>query len=333
MPLGDSYARSLSLEAQNDRKGVALEDWNDRRKSLVLILGVCLLFVGVNEVRAEEESSGNIVNGTCNDAGTCLWSFDTNSGKMTISAAEGAGKVAMGNYKCSGRNCNTTAGNRPWEAYVKQIKNLVVEDNITNIGNRAFNNADYLETVTGMKDVKTIGASAFGYNYALKSIEMPNVETLGQGVFHKVQSLKSIDLPNVKKIDGLLFCTDGANSTFRSPIEYVGLPEGQEVTISDKAFQNTSLIGCSNTNRAACGSCGYTQSGGYSYIKSGVGCVKHCGEGFVGKEGKCVSDENGCGTNFRQIDDWCNRTRYTPAEAAEVLNNNNTNFVTITFRK
>ena len=71
----------------------------------------------------------------------------------------------------------------------------------------------------------------------------------------------------------------------------------------------------------------------YDYIKRGLGCVKDCGAGYLGKEKACIDSALGCGENYRDMGGWCNRIRYTPAEAAEVLRDDNSNSVTITFKK
>ena len=71
----------------------------------------------------------------------------------------------------------------------------------------------------------------------------------------------------------------------------------------------------------------------YNYIKSGTGCVSDCGSGYLGKEGRCIDASLGCGAGYRQFENFCNRIQYTPAEAAEVLKDDNTNEVTITFKK
>ena len=52
------------------------------------------------------------------------------------------------------------------------------------------------------------------------------------------------------------------------------------------------------------------------------------GKVLQGKE--CVSS---CGPSFKYNDGECDRVRYTPAEAAAVLHDDNTNIVTITFKK
>ena len=56
-------------------------------------------------------------------------------------------------------------------------------------------------------------------------------------------------------------------------------------------------------------------------------CPKGCNGCDV--ERACSS----CAEGYKKIDTWCNKIRWTPAEAAAVLNDDNTNEVTITFRK
>lgn len=49
----------------------------------------------------------------------------------------------------------------------------------------------------------------------------------------------------------------------------------------------------------------------------------------------CNNKKNGivCADGFKRNEDFCNRVRYTPAEAAAVANDDNTNVVTLTFKK
>ena len=71
------------------------------------------------------------------------------------------------------------------------------------------------------------------------------------------------------------------------------------------------------------------------YLKDNL-CVsesKGCGDGYLGKDGVCISSANGCGAGYKDMGGFCNRIRYTPAEAAKVLTDDNNNSVTITFKK
>ena len=292
----------------------------------VLGLVVVLSAVIICKSQATEIPAGG-VSGTCNSAGTCLWTLDE-SGKMTISASTGAKDVQMDNYLCMSDNCVSGGGDRPWENYLQDIKNVVVDDNITYIGDDAFQSAHNLETVTGMKDVTTIGANGvFSWATSLKSIEMPNVTHVGSSAFLDASSLESVDMPMVTSIGKYAF--QGATA-----LQYVGLPVDENgnplnVNIADNAFleANVAVRNCTNENRLACGSCGN------GYVMSGLGCVSNCGSGYLGKDGRCINSANGCGSGYRQFENFCNRIRYTPAEAAKVLRDDNTNEVTITFKK
>ena len=89
-------------------------------------------------------------------------------------------------------------------------------------------------------------------------------------------------------------------------------------------------VGCVEANGRTCVTCKS------NFYKKGTGCVsadEGCGSGWLEKNRECIEASNGCGAGYKNMGGWCNRVIYTPAEAAEVLNDDNTNFVTITFRK
>lgn len=62
-------------------------------------------------------------------------------------------------------------------------------------------------------------------------------------------------------------------------------------------------------------------------------CVKNCSSGYLEKGTGCVSSADGCGAGYRDMGGFCNRIQYTPAEAAEILQDNNANYVILTFKK
>ncbi len=79
------------------------------------------------------------------------------------------------------------------------------------------------------------------------------------------------------------------------------------------------------------GTCSACPDGSDScYLDDNNRMVTSCESGLLEQGGACVSS---CGSGYKQVENWCNRIQYTPAEAAQVLRNDNTNEVTITFRK
>ena len=109
-----------------------------------------------------------IASGNCGD--TITWTLDSN-GTLTI-----RGMGAIFDYEKG-------AGNQPWIKYWKSITSLVIEDGITRIGDRSFQNCNYMENAIIGKDVASIGEWAFQNCYALTSVDLPPDTTLETGAF------------------------------------------------------------------------------------------------------------------------------------------------------
>ena len=57
------------------------------------------------------------------------------------------------------------------------------------------------------------------------------------------------------------------------------------------------------------------------------GRCSSCEGGYLGKDGECISASQGCGAGYRAENGYCFRRSYTPAEAAQVVGENNTIFL------
>ena len=89
--------------------------------------------------------------------GDCTWSFDENTGILTIS---GTGAMQR----------SYTTSNTPWNAYKDQITTVVIEDGVTTIGSNAFAGCSSLTSVTIPASVTTIGGSAFAGCISLTTV-------------------------------------------------------------------------------------------------------------------------------------------------------------------
>ena len=118
--------------------------------------------------------------------GTCGPDLDwelTDDGVLTIT-----GTGEMDNYT------GGIAG-KPWS--YKNVKQVIIDDGVTTIGNSAFSECKSLTSINIPNSVKTIGDYAFSMCTALTSINIPNsVKTIRNSAFSYCTALTSINIPN-----------------------------------------------------------------------------------------------------------------------------------------
>lgn len=113
--------------------------------------------------------------GTCGD--NLTWTLD-DEGTLTIS-----GKGEM-------RFCN-------WGDSSYYIKTVIIEDGVTNIASRAFEDCENLTNITIPDSVTNIGVEAFICCESLTSITIPdNVTSIGLAMFKNCFSLTNITIPD-----------------------------------------------------------------------------------------------------------------------------------------
>ena len=312
-----------------------------------IIILISVSSVGmVAESRAEVIScaNGEYADGTaCEKCGdNCNWSYDTASKKLIISAAQNTLEVRMNDYLCSGyKTCNETSVKyRPWEQYISEIESVVIGDNITNIGEDAFQNALNLKTVSGMKDVTVLGHTAFSYNDSLTSFTVPaSVISVGVSMFHGNKNLTELIIPDSLADNGV---TLADNMFGTSCFANYNRPDGcstdtkivcrGNVEKCKKALakfdvnQNCALTYCIDSNMIVAAN--ESQCTGSNYYWSGIECARrnidgsiNCADGYAEYKNKCWAE-----LPF-------SKKRWTPAEANEWLHDGNDNFVVITFKK
>ena len=82
---------------------------------------------------------------------------------------------------------------RPWIAYVAEVENIVIEDDVTSIGENAFSDCASLTTVTIPASVTSIGDYAFYYCESLTTVTIPaSVTSIGRSAFYYCESLTSV---------------------------------------------------------------------------------------------------------------------------------------------
>lgn len=90
------------------------------------------------------------------------------------------------------------------------VKELVICDGITSIGNYAFCGASGLEKLSIANTVTNIGDYAFLYDINLENVKLPNkIENIGLDAFRETK-IQNITIPNsVKKLSGFIFTNCG----------------------------------------------------------------------------------------------------------------------------
>ena len=314
--------------------------------TLALVFSLNLSTTWAAKCVSDGSTSGGIIEGTgatCVSCGkNCNWELD--NGKLSITAATNSttGKpyknVVMNDYTCMGDNCSTTAGNRPWESQLLQIQNIFIGDNIIKIGNDAFQAAHNLQSVTGMKDVQIIGnrgdnGGTLGWT-GLTSFTVPDSVTyIGKSSFIGASSLTELIIPDSLANSGVTL----HNSMFTSSCFNPSYASINSSCADAKIICQGDVQKCKTA---------LAKFGGNGTCTAPV-CInpdaivaadyKYCTGNYFWNGAECVREpdvsKRTCCTGCKDLGGWCNRVRYTPAEAAAIASDSNTNIVTITFRK
>ena len=152
--------------------------------------------------------------GSCGENVT--YSFVSSTGTLTIS-----GTGAMKDY-----NNNDYTSQIPWYAYRSSIKNVVINNGVTSIGDGAFSGCTGLTSITIPNSVTSIGGYAFSGCTGLTSVTIPNsVTSIGGYAFNRCTGLTSITIPNsVTSIGDYAFesCTGLTSITIPNSVTSIG---------------------------------------------------------------------------------------------------------------
>lgn len=150
------------------------------------------------------------------------------AGKVVKAVVSGVnGKVVDGFFYNNTPGTEATPTDR-W----RELKEVVIEEGVTEIGVDAFSVCTSLETVTLPESLQKIGEGAFEYCSSLSEIRIPeNVTVIGQRAFHFCKKLASVTIPaGVTEIDYATFA-------YCEELSTVVIPE-TVTKIGKCAFQN-----------------------------------------------------------------------------------------------
>ncbi len=170
------------------------------KKMTLAIIVITVLLFGMNLLLANAET---IASGNCGD--NLTWTLD-DAGTLTIS-----GTGAMDDYTMM--NEETFSYLPPWDSFEEKIKAVVIEDDVTTIGEYAFSNCIELERITIGDSVTTIGDGAFFFCNYITSINIPaSVTAIGYDAF------ECAGIENLYIADIAAWCEIEFNCSFYNPL-------------------------------------------------------------------------------------------------------------------
>ena len=187
-----------------------------KKRLISLALAIILAFSCLPQFTLPASAANT--SGKCGRSAT--WSFDTSTGTLTIS---GTGAVWMSMQDS-------------WDPYRDQIKSVVVEPGILELGSHAFSYCEKLQSVSLPKTLVSMIDMVFYKCTSLKSIDLPDsIINMGGGVFEECTSLTSLKYPkNLEAVwaQSLRGCTS---------LTSVTLPPNVK-TIMCRAFQDCTKL-------------------------------------------------------------------------------------------
>ncbi len=266
------------------------------KKIVLMVSAAMMTFCLAGESQAESWNCGPKQNGEYSDSVICT--YDETSKTLII---EGEGN--MGDYA---KGSSTDKSAAPWAD--KDVRYAVIKGNVTGIGDRAFKGLKNIESITGLENIVSVGKAVFSYTN-LNNIIIPDrwadSDVLLNGAMFQLSCFTDTQ-------DSTQSC-DAAKIICQGDVEKCKKALAKFDTNSDCKFY------CIDLNKIVAAN--YQQCSG-SYFWNGASCIR---EPDLSKR-KCC-------TSCKDMGGWCNRVRYTPVEAAEVLSDDNNNTVTITFKK
>ncbi len=202
---------------------------------LAALLALCLLLCAAPAILAAENEV--IASGEWE---TCTWKL-TADGVLTISGTSMPDLVQEAGQEFQGP---------PWYENREQIKAVVIEDGITNVGDYAFAFCLNVESVSIPDGVTTIGEGAFWSNQ-FESISIPDsVTTIRGSAFSHCYMLTSITLPkNLTTIENVAFfnCHSLKIVNFPESLTHIGSVFGQcsltHITIPSSVTEVDDILG------------------------------------------------------------------------------------------
>lgn len=176
----------------------------------------------------------DVIGGTCGE--NLTWTFDESSGSLKISGTGDMDDYSWSQmYDPTGESSDIWVTNAPWRDYYSAIKSIVIESDVTRIGDGAFRGCSAATSISLSNDVEVLGEYSFVDCDGIIDIVIPeNVKTIGEAAFGDCNALEKASILGATSIGNFAFSECAS-------LESVVLP-GTLTSIGEYAFRGCEAL-------------------------------------------------------------------------------------------
>lgn len=169
--------------------------------SMVLAVAILVGMLPTTAWATEMETVG----GTCGE--NLSWTFDESSGSLKISGTGDMDDYSWSQmYDPTSESSDIWVTDAPWRDYYNAIKSIVIESDVTSIGDGAFRGCSAVTSISLSNDVEALGEYSFMDCDGIIDIVIPeNVKTIGEAAFSDCNALESVSILGAASIGNFAF--------------------------------------------------------------------------------------------------------------------------------
>jgi len=201
---GSATQRCSTMETgDHSKNGANPKSQMSRGNLLMLFMLGLVFFVFPNKLLANWPGSGTQSdpwfiahsNGLDNQAGGTVRAYVSIDGKTLNIYLYGNGETNMADFWDTG---GEQGGEAPWwwSSYKNTIENILIENGVTNIGKKAFEDLQNLKSIDIPSTVTKINARAFNNCKSLQSVTIPSTVNTVEGEAFRNSKITTLTIPN-----------------------------------------------------------------------------------------------------------------------------------------
>ena len=231
----------IRKEQEAEEARIRAEWWAANKKKIIIAIFLFILIIAaIIGIR-----SCMTFMGKCGER--LFWYYNSSNKTLTIKGSGPMKNFKSINYLSYNPDSTDAV---PWRVYRKEIQNIVLDEDITTIGDRAFSSCSSLHSVKLPNNIKCIGEYSFHSCDSLESVYLSsNLEIIGRGAFELCYSLSNITFPSSLKTiedNAFFYCIGLTSITLSNSVTSIGY----------QAFYNCNKVASIICRASAPPSCG-----------------------------------------------------------------------------